>query len=92
MFWFTGISVSLNLWFLSYIPQRSILGILLFILYTIDKFNILETKIFSYTHDTILYAEVASPSKCKILLIPKIETYKRLNYAVQRAECIFIPA
>ena len=44
-------------------PQGSVLGPLLFILYTADMWNDLEYKIISYANDTTLYAEVASPSE-----------------------------
>ena len=44
------------------IHQSSVLGLLLFILYTADMWNDLENKIISYADDTTLYAEVASPS------------------------------
>ena len=51
------------------IPQGSVLGPLLFILYTVDMWNNLENKIIPYADDTslyaddtTLYAEAASPS------------------------------
>ena len=47
----------------SSIPQGSVLGPLFFILYTSDMLNDLENKIISYVDNTILYAEVESPSK-----------------------------
>ena len=48
---------------ISGIPQGSILGPLLFILYTADMWNDLENKLISYADDTTLYAEIASPSE-----------------------------
>ena len=47
---------------LSDVPQGSVLGLLLFILYTADMWNDLENKIVSSADGTTLYAEVASPS------------------------------
>ena len=44
------------------VPQGSVLGLLLFILYTADMWNDLENKVISYADDTTLYAVVASPS------------------------------
>ena len=43
------------------VPQGSVLGPLLFILFTADMWNNLENKIISYADDTTLYAEVNSP-------------------------------
>ena len=45
------------------VPQGSVLGQLLFVLYTADICNDLENIIVSYADNTILYAEVASPSE-----------------------------
>ena len=45
----------------SSVSQGSVLGPLLFILYTADMWKDLEKKIISYADDTSLYAEVASP-------------------------------
>ena len=45
------------------VPQGSVLGPLLFILYTAYMCNDLEIKIISYADDTTLCAEVASPSE-----------------------------
>ena len=45
------------------VPQGSVLGPLLFILYTADMWNDLENKIISYADDITLYAEVASHSE-----------------------------
>ena len=44
------------------VPQGSVLGPLLFILFTADMWNNLENKIISYADDTTLYAEINSPS------------------------------
>ena len=46
----------------SCVPQGSVLGPLLFILYTADIWNDLENKMISYADDSILYAEFASLS------------------------------
>ena len=43
------------------VPQGSVLGLLLFILYTADMWNDLENKVILYTDDATLYSEVASP-------------------------------
>ena len=43
------------------VHQGSVLGPLLFVLYTADMWNDLENKIILYADDTILYAEAASP-------------------------------
>ena len=47
------------------VPQGSVLGPLLFILYTADMRNDLENNIISYADDTTLYAEAAFPSEHK---------------------------
>ena len=46
------------------VPQASVLGPVLFILYTADMWNYLGNKLISYADDTTLYAVVASPSEC----------------------------
>ena len=40
------------------VPQGSVLGLLLLILYTADMWNDLKNKIILYADDTALYAEV----------------------------------
>ena len=45
------------------VSQGSVLGLLLFILYTNDMWNDLENKTISYADDTTLYAEIASLSE-----------------------------
>ena len=42
-------------------PQVSVLGPLLFLLYTSDLFYILENKLIGYADDSILVAVVPSP-------------------------------
>ena len=39
----------------------SVLGLLLFILFTADMYNNLENKIVSYADDTTLYSEISTP-------------------------------
>ena len=46
----------------SSVPQGSVFGSLLFILYATDMWNDLENKIVSFEDDTTLYVEVASSS------------------------------
>ena len=43
-------------------PQASVLGPLLFLLYTSELFPILENKLIGYADDSILMAVVPSPS------------------------------
>ena len=42
-------------------PQGSVLGPLLFLLYTLELFYILENKLIGYAHDSTLMAVVPSP-------------------------------
>ena len=42
-------------------PQFSVLGVLLFLLYTSELFSVLENKLFCYTDDPTLIAVVPSP-------------------------------
>ena len=42
-------------------PQGSVLGQLLFLLYTSELFSILENKLIGYAHDSTLMAVVPSP-------------------------------
>ena len=44
------------------VPQGSVLGPVLFILFTADMWNNLENKIISYADDTTLYADISFPS------------------------------
>ena len=43
------------------VPQVSVLGPLLFLLYTSDLFSILENKLIAYADDSTLIAVVPSP-------------------------------
>ena len=43
------------------VPQGSVLGPLLFLLYTSELFSILETKLIGYADDSTLIAVVPSP-------------------------------
>ena len=43
------------------VPQGSVLGPLLFLLYTLEIFSILENKLIGYADDSILMAVVPSP-------------------------------
>ena len=43
------------------VPQGSVLGPLLFLLYTLELFSILENKLIGYTDDSTLMAVVPSP-------------------------------
>ena len=44
------------------VPQGSVLGPLLFILYTADLFSVVENELFNYADDSTLVARVRSPS------------------------------
>ena len=43
------------------VPQGSVLGLLLFLLYTSEFFSILENKMIGYADDSIFIAVVPSP-------------------------------
>ena len=43
------------------VPQGSVLGRLLFLLYTSELFSVLENKLFGYANDSTLIAVVPSP-------------------------------
>ena len=43
------------------VPQGSVLGLLLFLLYTSELFSILESKLIGYADDSTLMAVVPSP-------------------------------
>ena len=43
------------------VPQGSVLGLLLFLLYTSELFSILENMLIGYTDDSTLMAVVPSP-------------------------------
>ena len=46
----------------SLVPKGSVLGLLLFLLYTSELFNILGNKLIGYADDSTLMAVVPSPS------------------------------
>ena len=46
---------------MSGVPQGSVLGLLLFLLYTSELFSILENKLIGYADDSTLIAVVPSP-------------------------------
>ena len=43
------------------VPQVNVLGLLLFLIYTLEQFVILENKLIGYADDSILMAVVPSP-------------------------------
>ena len=44
------------------VPQESVLGLLLFLLYTAELFSVVESKLSSYVHDSTLVDVVPSPA------------------------------
>ena len=46
----------------SFMPQVSVLGPLLFILYTSEMFELLESRLFTYADDSALLAVVRKPA------------------------------
>ena len=44
------------------VPQRSVLGPLMFILYTSEMFELVENRLFEYADDSILLAVVRKPA------------------------------
>ena len=47
---------------ISGVPQRSVLGPLMFILYTSEMFELVENRLFEYADDSILLAVVRGPA------------------------------
>ena len=45
------------------VPQGSVLGLQLFLLYTAEIFSIVENKLYGYADDSILVAVVPSPGE-----------------------------
>ena len=45
------------------VPQGSVLGPLLFLLYTAELFSVVENRLYGYTDDSTLVAVVPSPSE-----------------------------
>ena len=45
------------------VPQGSVLGPLLFLLYTAELFSVVENKLFCYAEDSTLVAVVPSPGE-----------------------------
>ena len=52
------------------VPQGSILGQLLFLLYTSEHFSILENKLIGYADDSTLIAVVPSPGESYSSRVP----------------------
>ena len=64
---------------LSGVPQGSVLGSLLFLLYTSELFSILENKLIGYADDSILMAFVTSPGVRVTLAVSLIRDLHRVS-------------